>query len=224
MVIATPGWRGSVLTQLEKNLKRNMSSGQEPSNEAIFHILRDGEDQPIGPFSQDELEDLLAAEKILESDLVFYPGLTDWQLVSEAFELKRGPSRYVEDGQAFEVVSESYLACSKRLSRGEEILYIAVQRSASKSGVSAILQAMPKSVVLSNQRITIVTPAVIGEPEFEEYLFKNIELVTRQVNRFGRGSLLHLKMDSGQVIELDGVPDNQLDRLIGFAGVVFQSF
>jgi len=201
-----------------------MSSGQEPSNEAIFHILRDGEDQPIGPFSQDELEDLLGAEQVLESDLVFYPGLPDWQIVSEVFELKRGPSRYVQDGQAFEVVSESYLVFGGRLNPGEEILYIAVQRSSGQSGVSAILQTMPKSVVLTNQRISIVTPALIGGPEFQDYSFKNIEMVTRQVNRFGRGSLLHIKMDSGQIVELDGVPDNQLDRLIGFAGIVFQSF
>ncbi|MDF1751939.1 MAG: DUF4339 domain-containing protein [Verrucomicrobiales bacterium] len=191
-----------------------MSSTAQVPGEKIFHVLKQGASAPTGPFSKEELENLLTDKRIAPSDYIFFPGLEDWKIISEIFEFKKVASDFAEDGQDLEAVTTGYDLVSGENLPGEVIQYIAVQDLRPSDRIAEILQSMPQSIVLTNHRIAVVTPKLIGDADIVSYRFDDVATVSSQVNRRDGGSLLKIELKSESAAQIAGIPDDQLTKLI----------
>lgn len=190
-----------------------MSSTEELPEHQFFHIIRQGEQDAFGPFSQTQLVELLNAGHIKSEDWVYYDALPDWTPLSEVFDLHERVINYGEEGQDPQVVEAAFGFVTGRSEPGEEIYFIATQHQPALSLTAAVLLSSPSAIVLTNHRVCIIKQKVIGESEMDDY---SIELIKEGIKRIKVGDKVgkfNLVLKSGEWVEIGKIPIAQLDRL-----------
>ena len=95
--------------------------------EILFSILRLGERDPIGPFTEADLLKLFNDGQVAQDDMVYYDGIGEWKPIHEVFEVQEQISHFVDDGQDTQKVGIAVREVSNVVGPGESIYYIAVQ-------------------------------------------------------------------------------------------------
>jgi len=189
-----------------------MISEELPEHQ-IFHILKQGEDQPIGPYSQLQIVQLLNAGEIKASDFVYYPELTGWEQLSQVFELHQKVSRFGDEGQEAHVVDESFSLIESLIEPDEEIYYIAVQHIPLRRVTAAVKLTAPKSIVLTDRRIYVLSPRLVGNADLNEYFHEQIENVMKKISPDEEQGKFIIALRSGDWVETGKIPQAQLERL-----------
>lgn len=194
-----------------------MISEELPEHQ-IFHILKRGEEEPIGPYSQIQIGQLLNSGQIKSSDYVYYPQLSGWQLISKVFELHQQLTNFGDEGQEPSVVNESFTFVDSRSGPEEQIYYIAVQHMPLLKVTAAVKLTGPKSIVLTNHRVCVITPKLMGDTDFEEYDHYQIERVMKKLPMDKEDGSFIIALRSGDWVETSKIPRPQLERLEQIAG------
>jgi hypothetical protein len=189
-----------------------MISEELPEHQ-IFHILKRGEQEPIGPYSQIQIGQLLNAGQIRASDYVYYPELSGWQVISRVFELHQQLNSFGDEGQDPRIVDDSFALVDSRSGSEENIYYIAVQHIPLLKVTAAVTLTGPKSIVLTDHRIWVITPKVMGDTDFEEYDHNQIERVMKRLPQNQADGTFIIALRSGDWIETGKIPGPQLERL-----------
>jgi len=189
-----------------------MISEELPEHQ-IFHILKRGEQEPIGPYSQIQIGQLLNAGQIRASDYVYYPELSGWQVISRVFELHQQLNSFGDEGQDPRIVDDSFALVDSRSGSEENIYYIAVQHIPLLKVTAAVTLTGPKSIVLTDHRIWVITPKVMGDTDFEEYDHNQIERVMKRLPQNQADGTFIIALRSGDWIETRKIPGPQLERL-----------
>ena len=189
-----------------------MISEELPEHQ-IFHILKRGEQEPIGPYSQIQIGQLLNAGQIRASDYVYYPELSGWQVISRVFELHQQLNSFGDEGQDPRIVDDSFALVDSRSGSEENIYYIAVQHIPLLKVTAAVTLTGPKSIVLTDHRIWVITPKVMGDTDFEEYDHHQIERVMKRLPQNQADGTFIIALRSGDLIETGKIPGPQLERL-----------
>jgi hypothetical protein len=171
----------------------------------IFTILRQGEKDPIGPFSQNQIVSLLNQGQIRSVDLVYYDGIGEWRPLSEVFELHQAIGNYVDEGQDREIVSDVFGALSEMLAERESIYYIAVQEW------PALKLRKPDSVALTEGAIYVVHHRR-GTLEVEPYPWDKVFSVTARMRVGETDGTLAILLQNASRIEVERIPRAQLAR------------
>ena len=158
-----------------------MLSEELPEHQ-IFHILKRGEQEPIGPYSQIQIVQLLNEDLIKSSDYVYYPELSGWEVLSRVFEFHQKLSSFGDEGQDPHIVDQSFALVDSLSEPGERIYYIAVQHIPLLKVTAAVKLTGPKSIVLTDQRICVLTPRLMGNTDLVEYHHDEIEGVMKKAN------------------------------------------
>ena len=125
----------------------------EAAGEAVeiqFSVMRRGEETAIGPYTQEEILQLLNTGDLDQTDFVYYDGLVDWTPIEAVFEIQEQISHFVDDGQDRSKVAECFREVSQVLASGEDIYYIALQEKA------GLLSKARTSVVMTNKRLFLL--------------------------------------------------------------------
>lgn len=194
-----------------------MSSGDLPERQ-IYYLLKKGERDPIGPYGESELVELLNQGEIEASDYIYHPELSGWTPLSQVFNIGQRINHFGEEGQDPQVTMDSFTYVTERSVPDEEILYIAVQHLPALSLTAAVKLTSPKSLVITNQRICVVAPRLMGAIDFHEYPLTDIDRVT--TDRSGKTSkgTCNLILNSGESLDLDKIPVEQLAKIEELAG------
>lgn len=171
----------------------------------IFTILRQGEKDPIGPYSQNQIVALLNQGKIRPVDLVYYDGIGEWRPLSEVFDLHQTIANFVDEGQDQEIVSDVFGALSEMLAESEPIYYIAVQEWPS------LKLRKPDSVALTEAAVYVIHHRK-GTLEVEPYPWDKIFSVTGRVRVGENDGTLAILLQNATRIEVERVPRPQLAR------------
>ena len=179
----------------------------------IFSVLRQGTEEPVGPYSQNELVELLNVGEIKSTDLVFYPELDNWAPISEVFELHQNIANFEDHGQDRQLLADAFGLLSDQLEDGESIFYIAVQHFPVIGLTSAVRLTPPKSLALSNLRFWFVSHKLIGGMTAEEVALTEVSRVDLRVKEGDKEGVFSILLTTGDRIELDKIPVAQLERL-----------
>ncbi|MBN1260327.1 MAG: PH domain-containing protein [Anaerolineae bacterium] len=115
--------------------------------------------------------------------------------------------RFLQDEQDFESVRDAFAKVSQILTRGEEILYIAVQHKP--------VNITPKCVVLTTRRFIIFQPKLLGRAAFEDYIWR--ELGDAELKEDLIGATLSLKTVDDVLLSVAYLPKAQARRLYAIA-------
>ena len=189
-----------------------MISEELPEHQ-IFHILKQGEQESIGPYSQIQIGQLLNEGQIEASDYVYYPELSGWETLSRVFELHQQLSSFGDDGQEPDIVDQSFALVDSLSEPEESIYYIAVQHIPLLRVTAAVKLTGPKSIVLTDRRIYILTPRLIGNTELNQYHHKQIERVVKRLSEGEADGTFIIALHSGDWVETGKIPRPQLERL-----------
>ncbi len=181
----------------------------------IFSILRQGETEPIGPYSQNEIVELLREGDVGKDDLVYYPELSEWTPLSEVFEVHENIVNFEDHGQDPEYVEQAFNYISQNSEEGESVYYIAVQNYPAVSLTTAVRLKAPQSLVLTDRRFCYVKPKLIGDIiEFEAYSLDEIVAVASKIKSTDASEgVFCVVLSSGEQIETDKIPVAQLGYL-----------
>jgi hypothetical protein len=181
------------------------TSKEELPEYQIFSILRRGEKEPIGPFSQNQIVDLLNDGEIQAEDLVYYDDIGEWRPLRDVFELHQAIANHTDDGQDQEIVSDVFGALSEMLTDQEPLFYIAVQER------PAIAFRKPDAIALSQAALYVVHQRR-GSLEVEPYPWDKIyNLVGRIGDQDAAGTMVILMQNASRV-EIERIPRKQLRR------------
>ncbi len=189
------------------------ANSEELPEHQIFHILKAGEQESIGPFSQKQLLELLKKKEISHSDLVYYPQLADWTPLSEVFDFHQGMANFSDDGQDPEIVAQSFAFIDNRSEPDEEIYYIAVQNFPALSLTASVKLRSPRSVVLTSWRFCVIKPKLMGNTDFDEFMLDQIESVESSYDPAARDGTFTIRPRFDDDEEVDQIPVQQLKRL-----------
>ncbi|MGB2266410.1 MAG: PH domain-containing protein [Akkermansiaceae bacterium] len=189
-----------------------MISEELPEHQ-IFHILRQGEQEPIGPYSQIQIVQLLNEGQIHASDFVYYPELSGWELLSKVFELHQELINFGDEGQEPHIVDQSYTLVESTSQPEERIYYIAVQHFPLRRVTAAVKLTAPKSIVLTDQRICLLAPKLMSDTDLFEYHYEQIESVMKKVPRDEEEGTFIIVLHSGEWVETVKIPRPQLELL-----------
>ncbi len=189
-----------------------MISEELPEHQ-IFHILRQGEQEPIGPYSQLQIVQLLNEGQIQASDFVYYPELSGWELLSKVFELHQELINFGDEGQEPHIVDQSYTLVESTSQPEERIYYIAVQHFPLRRVTAAVKLTAPKSIVLTDQRICLLAPKLMSDTDLFEYHYEQIESVMKKVPRDEEEGTFIIVLHSGEWVETVKIPRPQLELL-----------
>ncbi len=190
-----------------------MNSSLELPEHQIFHILRQGEQEPIGPYSQNELVTMLNSDIIHANDYVYYPELDGWKRLNQVFDFHQEVTNFGNDGQDPHVVAESFNYINSRSEPGEEIYYVAVQSLPPLSLTAAVRLTTPKSLILTNCRFCILNPRLIGTIDFQEFPIEQIVSGLKRLKSDKSVGAFNIVLRSGDWVEIDKIPIAQLERL-----------
>lgn len=182
----------------------------------IFTILRQGEKDPFGPFSQNQIVELLNRGEIRDVDLVYYDGIGEWRPLSEVFELHQTIGNFVDEGQDREIVSDVFGALSAMLAEREAIYYIAVQEW------PPLKLRKPDSVALTDGALYVVHHRR-GTLEVEPYPWDRVFSVTARHRVGENDGTLSILLQNATRIELERVPRPQLLRAEEIAGEMLKA-
>ena len=122
-----------------------------PTTGILFSILKRGERDPLGPYSEEDLLALLNAEQVSIHDYVYYDGIGEWKPIHEVFEVQEQITHFVDDGQDTQRVGIAFREVSNVVGKGESIYYIAVQANV------GLLSKTKQCVILTDRHLFIMT-------------------------------------------------------------------
>ena len=179
----------------------------------IFSVLRQGQEEAMGPYSQDQLVELLNEGSISSSDFVFYEGLDGWKPISEVFDLHEAIANFHDDGQDQELVSQAFGQLSNGLAAGEDIFYIAVQDLPALPLTGKVRLTSPQSVAITNERICVIHHRLGGKLEFENYRYDDVCDASKKIKYDDKKGTFSILLQDGERVNVDKIPAAQLDQL-----------
>ncbi|MFT5471032.1 MAG: hypothetical protein ACI8UO_006165 [Verrucomicrobiales bacterium] len=188
-----------------------MSAAAELPEYQVFSILRNGEDVPIGPYSQNEIVTLLNERRLNSNDKVFYEGLSEWAPLGDVFTIHEGIANFEDDGQDREVVGKVFLEISKVSTDHEEVYYVAVQE---KTGLRL---KGPDAVIVTSFRLCISHQKLTGKREFDMYYWEDIHNTASKITAGEETGTFSVLLRLGERIEVPKIPRRQLLRLAELA-------
>jgi hypothetical protein len=117
-------------------------------------------------------------------------------------------ARFITEDQDPEQVARVYQKLSQLLTRGEEALYIAIQKPVT-------LDLTPEIVVLTNRRFIYYKPDLFGRADFIDYIWRDMTAVELEENVFR--STLTIHVNNGEKIRVDNLVKEQARRLYSIA-------
>lgn len=183
-------------------------------------------DEQKGPFDVQSLQQMVLKGEIPKDIPAWHEGLEDWKPLASLVELGEGASAKVDqavdnlEGQINSVVAKfvteeqdpaAVQKVVKRiedvLTRGEEILYVGVQKK-------PVVTISPDSVILTTKRFIIARPKLTGF-KFEDFQWRQIHDV--HLSEQMMGATISCTIVGGQKAEIDSIPKKQARRIYSFA-------
>ncbi|MBN1487613.1 MAG: PH domain-containing protein [Anaerolineae bacterium] len=116
--------------------------------------------------------------------------------------------KFLKEEQDSTVVRKIYDRASQILTSGEEILYIAVQNK-------PVVNITPECVVLTTRRFIIYKPKLLGQVDFEDYIWRDLR--DAQLKEEVVGAKLTLQTVDEGVLEVEYLPKAQARRVYAIA-------
>jgi hypothetical protein len=174
----------------------------------IFHVLRAGDSEPCGPYSQDQLVYLLNENAVSRSDYVFYPGLNDWRRLHEVFDFHDRLANFESEGHDPALVNSAFEEISRLLTAEEELYDIAIQEKALLGGLRTDVAA------LSSRGVWVGSLNRRGIYRGNRLEWEEIRQVSaRYPMRWDLG-VLTFDLACGGRLELKRIPRRQLRRFV----------
>jgi hypothetical protein len=176
-----------------------------PTTGILFSILKRGERDPLGPYSDQDLLALLNAEQVSIHDYVYYEGIGEWKPIHEVFEVQEQITHFVDDGQDTQRVGIAFREVSNVVGKGESIYYIAVQ---AKVG---LLSKTKQCVILTDRHLFIMTENRKGY-ELEAHPWKAVTNTLMRDEGKGLGTFSIL-LGGERRTDIAHIPLKQVHRL-----------
>lgn len=176
-----------------------------PYQGILFSILKRGERDPRGPFTEEDLLALLNTDEIGINDFVYYDGIGEWKPLHEVFEIQEQITHFVDDGQDTQRVGIAFREVSNVVGQGESIYYIAVQ---AKVG---LLSKTKQCVVLTDRHLFIMTENRKGY-ELEAHPWKAVTNTLMRDEGKGLGTF-SLLLGGERRTDIAHIPLKQVHRL-----------
>lgn len=171
----------------------------------LFSILKRGERDPRGPYTEEDLLALLNADEIGINDFVYYDGIGEWKPLHEVFEIQEQITHFVDDGQDTQRVGIAFREVSNIVGQGESIYYIAVQAKA------GLLSKTKQCVILTDRHLFIMTENRKGY-ELEAHPWKAVTNTLMRDEGKGLGTF-SLLLGGERRTDIAHVPLKQVHRL-----------
>jgi len=188
---------------------------QEQPIEIQFSILKRGEPDSRGPFTEQNILAQLNAGEITSEDMVFYEGLGEWKPIGEVFEIQEQISHFVDDGQDKQKVAAAFREVFNVVGSDEDIFYIAVQAKA------GLLSKTKQCVILTDTHLFMLHEKRVGY-ELEAHLWKTVTntLMRDEGRGFGTFSIL---LGGEKRVDVCHIPLRQVQRLFQLSQEIKQS-
>ena len=188
---------------------------QEQPIEIQFSILKRGEPDSRGPFTEQDILAQLNAGEITSEDMVFYEGLGEWKPIGEVFEIQEQISHFVDDGQDKQKVAVAFREVSNVVGSEEDIFYIAVQAKA------GLLSKTKQCVIVTDTHVFMLHEKRVGY-ELEAHLWKTVTntLMRDEGRGFGTFSIL---LGGEKRVDVCHIPLKQVQRLFQLSQEIKQS-
>jgi hypothetical protein len=171
----------------------------------LFSILKRGERDPRGPYTEEDLLALLNADEIGINDFVYYDGIGEWKPLHEVFEIQEQITHFVDDGQDTQRVGIAFREVSNIVGQGESIYYIAVQAKA------GLLSKTKQCVILTDRHLFIMTENRKGY-ELEAHPWKAVTNTLMRDEGKGLGTF-SLLLGGERRTDIAHIPLKQVHRL-----------
>jgi hypothetical protein len=176
-----------------------------PYQGILFSILKRGERDPRGPYTEEDLLALLNTDEIGINDFVYYDGIGEWKRIHEVFEIQEQITHFVDDGQDTQRVGIAFREVSNVVGQGESIYYIAVQ---AKVG---LLSKTKQCVILTDRHLFIMTENRKGY-ELEAHPWKAVTNTLMRDEGKGLGTF-SLLLGGERRTDIAHIPLKQVHRL-----------
>jgi len=188
---------------------------QEQPGDIQFSILKRGEPDSRGPFTEQNILAQLNAGEITSEDMVFYEGLGEWKPIGEVFEIQEQISHFVDDGQDKQKVAAAFREVFNVVGSDEDIFYIAVQAKA------GLLSKTEQCVIVTDTHLFMLHEKRVGY-ELEAHLWKTVTntLMRDEGRGFGTFSIL---LGGEKRVDVCHIPLRQVQRLFQLSQEIKQS-
>lgn len=176
-----------------------------PYQGILFSILKRGERDPRGPYTEEDLLALLNTDEIGINDFVYYDGIGEWKPIHEVFEIQEQITHFVDYGQDTQRVGIAFREVSNVVGQGESIYYIAVQ---AKVG---LLSKTKQCVILTDRHLFIMTENRKGY-ELEAHPWKAVTNTLMRDEGKGLGTF-SLLLGGERRTDIAHIPLKQVHRL-----------
>jgi hypothetical protein len=177
----------------------------------VFHVFREGDLEPCGPYSQDQLVWLLNQDALARSDLVYYPGLDTWRPLHEVFDFHERVANFQADGHDDGLVNAAFLELSRLCRHGEELFDIATQ----EKSVFAPLRV--KVVAVSSHGLWLGSLGRKGDFEGGRVEWDEIDHVSAHFPLRWDQGVLAVALACGSGVEVNRLPRRPLRRIVSMA-------
>ncbi len=188
---------------------------QEQPIEIQFSILKRGEPDSRGPFTEHDILAQLNAGEITSEDMVFYEGLGEWKPIGEVFEIQEQISHFVDDGQDKQKVAVAFREVSNVVGSEEDIFYIAVQAKA------GLLSKTKQCVIVTDTHVFMLHEKRVGY-ELEAHLWKTVTNTLMRDEGRGLGTFSIL-LSGEKRVDVCHIPLKQVQRLFQLSQEIKQS-
>ncbi|MCH1409978.1 MAG: DUF4339 domain-containing protein [Verrucomicrobiales bacterium] len=188
---------------------------QEQPIEIQFSILKRGEPDSRGPFTEQDILAQLNAGEITSEDMVFYEGLGEWKPIGEVFEIQEQISHFVDDGQDKQKVAVAFREVSNVVGSEEDIFYIAVQAKA------GLLGKTKQCVIVTDTHVFMLHEKRVGY-ELEAHLWKTVTNTLMRDEGRGLGTFSIL-LGGEKRVDVCHIPLKQVQRLFQLSQEIKQS-
>lgn len=188
---------------------------QEQPIEIQFSILKRGEPDSRGPFTEQDILAQLNAGEITSEDMVFYEGLGEWKPIGEVFEIQEQISHFVDDGQDKQKVAVAFREVSNVVGSEEDIFYIAVQAKA------GLLGKTKQCVIITDTHVFMLHEKRVGY-ELEAHLWKTVTNTLMRDEGRGLGTFSIL-LGGEKRVDVCHIPLKQVQRLFQLSQEIKQS-
>lgn len=188
---------------------------QEQPIEIQFSILKRGEPDSRGPFTEQDILAQLNAGEITSEDMVFYEGLGEWKPIGEVFEIQEQISHFVDDGQDKQKVAAAFREVFNVVGSDEDIFYIAVQAKA------GLLSKTKQCVIVTDTHLFMLHEKRVGY-ELEAHLWKTVTNTLMRDEGRGLGTFSIL-LGGEKRVDVCHIPLRQVQRLFQLSQEIKQS-
>jgi hypothetical protein len=174
----------------------------------VFHVFRDGESEPWGPYSQEQLVHLLNENSLSRTDFVFYPGLPEWRRIHEVFEFHDHIANFESEGHDPGILNLAFEQLSRLAGENEEFYDIVIQEK-------SLLGSLRTDVVaLSNRGAWVGSLGRRGVYRGSRLEWDEVSQASaRYPSRWDLGTL-RFDLACGGLLEVKRVPRRQLRRFV----------